>query len=323
MLSYFGTDQSQVQRYLTAKSVHDARHSLLMSAYWKIPLQVLVLLIGVFMFVFYLFTAPPMLFNRAHGPATCARAREPQNTGRSSSASRWRSTSAATPPISWRPPSASRIRRRLRLRARASTPGRRKSHASAAGDGAGARGVGRSDLQRRELRVPDVHPDATADRADRAAHGGDLLAAAIPIAAELNSLSTATVIDFYRRYVTTEASRCATTSKCRGLRPAFWGVFASLVAIWAAELGSLIEVVNRFGSFFYGSILGVFLLAFLWRRANGTGAFVGVDRRAWPSWPGSPRPRASRSSGTTSSAAVTVFVVGVIVSAIVPSSRRP
>ena len=53
-------------------------------------------------------------------------------------------------------------------------------------------------------------------------------------------------------------------------------MFASIVAIWAAELGSLIEVVNRFGSFFYGSILGVFLLAIGWRRANSTGAFVGL-----------------------------------------------
>ena len=55
-----------------------------------------------------------------------------------------------------------------------------------------------------------------------------------------------------------------------------WGLFACAVAVWAAELGSLIEVVNRFGSFFYGSILGVFLLAIGWCRANGTGAFVGL-----------------------------------------------
>ena len=66
MLSYFGTDQSQVQRYLTAKSVDEARSSLLMSAYWKIPLQALILLIGVLVFVFYLFQAPPLLFNPAH-----------------------------------------------------------------------------------------------------------------------------------------------------------------------------------------------------------------------------------------------------------------
>ncbi|MGH9386284.1 MAG: sodium:solute symporter family transporter, partial [Vicinamibacterales bacterium] len=65
-LSYFGTDQSQVQRYLSAKSIDEARTSLLVSAYWKIPLQSLVLLVGVLTFTFYLFTRPPMLFNSAH-----------------------------------------------------------------------------------------------------------------------------------------------------------------------------------------------------------------------------------------------------------------
>src|SRR5438067_1693 len=66
MLSYFGTDQSQVQRYLTARSIDEARNSLLISAYWKIPLQAMILLIGVLVFVFYTFERPPMLFNPAH-----------------------------------------------------------------------------------------------------------------------------------------------------------------------------------------------------------------------------------------------------------------
>src|SRR5213075_2335069 len=72
MLSYFGTDQSQVQRYLAAKSVDEARSSLLISAYWKIPLQAMVLLIGVLVFVFYQFERPPLLFNPAHERAVRA-----------------------------------------------------------------------------------------------------------------------------------------------------------------------------------------------------------------------------------------------------------
>src|SRR5580765_2058662 len=68
MLSYFGCDQSQVQRYLTAKSIDEARHSLLMSAYVKIPLQLLILTSGVLVFVFYLFQTPPMLFNQVYDP---------------------------------------------------------------------------------------------------------------------------------------------------------------------------------------------------------------------------------------------------------------
>ena len=71
--SYFGTDQSQVQRYLAAKSVDEARTSLLISAYWKIPLQALVLLVGVLVFVFYQFQRPPLLFNPAHERARAAR----------------------------------------------------------------------------------------------------------------------------------------------------------------------------------------------------------------------------------------------------------
>src|SRR5438093_13379286 len=75
MLSYFGTDQSQVHRYITAKSVDEARSSLLMSAYWKIPLQALVLLTGVLVFVFFVFKGPPLLFNPAAEQAV--RAAEP------------------------------------------------------------------------------------------------------------------------------------------------------------------------------------------------------------------------------------------------------
>ena len=100
-------------------------------------------------------------------------------------------------------------------------------------------------------------------------------AAMSTISAELAALSTATVIDFYRRWVRADGDDAHLLRVSR-LATRFWGLFASVVAIWAAELGSLIEVVNRFGSFFYGSILGVFLLAIGWKRANGTGAFVGL-----------------------------------------------
>src|SRR3989441_4085766 len=72
MLSYFGCDQSQVQRYLTAKSIDEARESLMMSAYVKIPLQLLVLTSGVLVFVYYLFQTPPMLFNHVYEPQIAA-----------------------------------------------------------------------------------------------------------------------------------------------------------------------------------------------------------------------------------------------------------
>jgi Na+/proline symporter len=100
-------------------------------------------------------------------------------------------------------------------------------------------------------------------------------AAMSTISGELSALSTATIIDFYRRFVRQEASDRHFLLVSR-VATGLWGIFASLVAIWAAELGSLIEVVNRFGSFFYGSILGVFILAIAAPRATGNGAFVGL-----------------------------------------------
>jgi solute:Na+ symporter, SSS family len=94
-------------------------------------------------------------------------------------------------------------------------------------------------------------------------------------AGELNALATATIIDFYRRHFVKEAtdrhyllvSRLATIG---------WGLFACVVAMYAANQGSLIEVVNRYGSFFYGSLLGVFMLAIVSKRATATGALVGL-----------------------------------------------
>jgi Na+/proline symporter len=102
-----------------------------------------------------------------------------------------------------------------------------------------------------------------------------LMAATDTIAGELNSLSTATVIDFYRRRFNPGASD-AHYLRVSKAATGMWGVFACAIAVWAAELGSLIEVVNRFGSFFYGSILGVFILAVAFPRATGNGAFIGL-----------------------------------------------
>ena len=102
-----------------------------------------------------------------------------------------------------------------------------------------------------------------------------LLAATDTIAGELNSLTTATVIDFYRRWLRPVASDRHYLRVSKVLT-GLWGLFACGVAVWAVELGSLIEVVNRFGSFFYGSVLGVFILAIAFPRATGHGAFIGL-----------------------------------------------
>jgi solute:Na+ symporter, SSS family len=95
------------------------------------------------------------------------------------------------------------------------------------------------------------------------------------ISSELNALATATTIDFYRRLMNPDATDRHFIFVGR-ISTFIWGIFACIVAIFATNLGSLIEVVNKFGSFFYGSLLGVFVLAFVVRRANATGAFIGL-----------------------------------------------
>jgi len=100
-------------------------------------------------------------------------------------------------------------------------------------------------------------------------------AAMSSISAELNALATATTIDLYRRHYKPEADDRHYV-KIGRIATGLWGVFACFVALYATSLGSLIEVVNRFGSFFYGSLLGVFVLAVAVPRARSRGAFWGL-----------------------------------------------
>jgi Na+/proline symporter len=100
-------------------------------------------------------------------------------------------------------------------------------------------------------------------------------AAMSSFSSEINSLASATIIDFYKRYFRPIASDAHYLWASRGAT-LFWGFFATVAACYAGKLGSLIEAVNKVGSYFYGPILGVFLLAFLVSRSNGSGAFFGL-----------------------------------------------
>ena len=321
-LSYFGTDQSQVQRYLTAKSVDAARHSLLMSAFWKIPLQVLVLIVGVLMFAYFLFQPAPMLFKNTHVAAMQA---SPQAAEYAALEQEF--TQAETT---------------------------RKSAAEAI---AVSRSAGASDADLEATEAVFVQADQ-AVRGGRARAKtlvtevtGDssyndtnyifptfvtqhlpigligiiiaaIFAAAMStIAAELNSLATASVIDIYKRHLNQTADDTHYVAVSR-YATVFWGLFACVVATFAANVGSLIEAVNKFGSYFYGSILGVFILALLVKRANGNSAFFGLIAGM-----GS----VACVAAFTSTAwlwqnvvgAVVVVVVGTLLSFVLPGTAKP
>ncbi len=265
MLSYFGTDQSQVQRYLAARSVTEARRSLLMSAYWKIPLQSLVLLIGVLVFVFYLFQAPPLLYNPAHEASVRSYAPEAYTELEGQYSAEFRARAEAAEAVAAGLPGASE-----RLEVHEDAVGRLRSEALQLAQEA----TGDSSVRDVNYIMPRFALDVLPLGLTGLFIAAIMAAAMSSISSELNSLSTTTVIDFYRRWIRPNAAE-GHMLRVSKLATGFWGVFACIVATFAATLGSLIEVVNRFGSFFYGSILGVFILAML-PVGRGIGAFYGL-----------------------------------------------
>ncbi|MCH7991226.1 MAG: sodium:solute symporter [Gemmatimonadetes bacterium] len=269
MRSYFGTAQSQVQRYLAARSVDEARRSLLMSAYWKIPLQALVLLVGVGVFVYYQFVRPPLLYNPAHEAAVVAERGAAYDALEESYASAFTLREAAALRVADATDDPS-------VEAAMQTYLAREADVEVIRSQALALAADVTGESSRDVNY--IIPRFVLSELPIGLAGlfiaGVLAAAMSSIAAELNSLATTTVIDFYKRWVKPEATDAHYLSVSKGATAA-WGVFACVVATYAASLGSLIEVVNRFGSFFYGSILGVFMLAMV-PRARGLGAFVGL-----------------------------------------------
>jgi solute:Na+ symporter, SSS family len=267
MLSYFGCDQSQVQRYLSGASLTQSRLSLLFNAFLKVPMQFLILLTGVLVFVFYHFHPPPLLWN-AKAEAALVQGLPPEEmaTLRAEVAQAHQARENAA-----RAYLETRSERDLR------------AYETTAGGVAKARVSTLLHLDPRSRAEYNdtnyIFPTYIVSQLPRGIAGlviAVIFAAAMStLSGELSSLATASMVDFYKRFVRTDGSDASDIFVSRALT-AFWGVFACAIALKAGQLGSAIEVVNRFGSYFYGSILGVFGLAVLTRRANATGAFYGL-----------------------------------------------
>jgi uncharacterized sodium:solute symporter family permease YidK len=273
-LAYFGTDQSQVQRYLTGKSIAHSRLSLLFNAVAKVPMQFFILFIGAMVFVFYVYEKPPILFERTELQRLQAA-----------------SLRAAYSPVEQKYDAAFERRRAAATRL---IEARRAGHS-----GLWQKGLAEYGSAQREL---DAARRAGAGLLEKA--GGKtvndtnyifltfvtrylpaglvgLVLAVIfgatmsAISAEMNALATVSVIDIYRRHLRKSASDRHYLAASRAAT-VFWGCYAVIAAHYAKRLGSLVEVVNILGSFFYGGMLGVFVLAFLFPRVRARGAFYGV-----------------------------------------------
>jgi len=270
-LSYFGCDQSQVQRYLTGQSLLQSRLSLIFNAFVKVPMQLLILAIGVLMFVFYHFEKPPLNFNESYHQTLMSRAGD-----------EYRELEA-------RHESAFRDRREAALDLDGAGTGyqgeeARERYLAATARLERVKGENHSLLTRVLGSEPSnevnyIFPSFLVHYAPAGILGilmAVIFAAAMSsFSSEINSLASATIIDFYQRYFRRQASDAHYLRVSRAVT-VFWGLFATTAACFAGRLGSLIEAVNKVGSYFYGPILGVFLLAFMVRRSNGAGAFWGL-----------------------------------------------
>lgn len=266
MLSYFGCDQSQVQRYLTGKSLRESRISLLFNGFAKLPVQFVILLTGALLFVFYQFEKPPVLFD----PATlaAARAERPAEMERTEAeydrafAERREAALALAAAEGSAEPEAAPARERF-LAADLAFRDTREDAVRVAEE---VRGESWSDTNH-------VFPTFVFTQLPAGLVGlmliAVLAAAMSTVESELSALSTATVVDFYRRFGDRlpffrpggpEASPRRLLLAGR-LGILFWGAVATGAALYMGRLGSAVEAVNRVGSYFYGPILGAFVLA--------------------------------------------------------------
>ena len=270
MLSYFGCDQSQVQRYLTAKSVNEARQSLLMSAFVKIPLQALVLMTGVCMFAVLRLqpAADAVQPGARRRRSRRARARRTTRRSRPSSPAGVRAR-AGPPPTRWRTPSrAEHDAARAAVHAR--RPRRCQGRPAAGGAGSSRRSPATTKYKDVTGDTPRPTSTTSSRRSSRRSMPIGLVgliiaaifaAAMSSIAAELNSLGDRHGDRRLQAPADQARSVDAHYLRVSKLGDACLGPRRLRRGAVAVRLGSLIEVVNRFGSIFYGSLLGVFVLA--------------------------------------------------------------
>jgi len=272
-LSYFGTDQSQVGRYLTGSSVGQSRLGLLMNGMIKIPMQFLILLIGVLVFAFYQFNPPPLFFNR--------------NEVKQIKAS----------------PYAGQYQKLEEQYATAARQKKEKANALVAAfnsNNNAAINAAQAQLQTVQTQTDTLRKQGMAlmKQNNALAEVNDtnyvflsfvtkylpkglvglliaivLLASMGSTASALNSLASTTVVDIYKRVINKTATDQNYVTASR-LATVFWGVICLLMALYAGQLGNLLEAVNKLGSYIYGTILGVFVVAFYLKQIKSNAVFI-------------------------------------------------
>ena len=274
-LAYFGTDQSQVQRYLSGGSLRETRLGLMFNGIFKIPMQFFILLLGTLVFAFYQFERPPLFFNQTEWRQ---HAQLPGGEALRSLDDRFVSLHAET---------AARVRDWLAA----------QHSGNAAGEAPARAAMVAAQESERQLRIEATKTltaiDPKADTKDtdyvfltfvldHLPHGIiGLLVAVIfagglaSISSELNALGSTVAVDFYRNLWKPDATDAHYVLASKGFT-ALWGLLALMIAFFFQFADNLIQAVNIIGSVFYGPVLGLFIVAFFFKRVGGTGAFWGA-----------------------------------------------
>ena len=270
-LSYFGTDQSQVQRYIAGPSLRAGRLGLMFNAVLKIPMQFVILVLGAFLFVFYQFVPAPVFFNEAEW-------RRHAQDGRFRAIEAEHASAVAQ--------SQSAIRGWLEARASDDTAREASARATMVAASQHSRAV------RAEAKAALASADPRTKTKDsdyvfitfiltQLPHGavGLLLAvmfsaALSSTASELAALGTTTTIDVWRHLRPLIAADEARNVRVARRFTALWGAVAVTFALFAGFAENLIEAINILGSIFYGVVLGLFLVAFFLRHVGGTAVFL-------------------------------------------------
>lgn len=271
-LAYFGTDQSQVQRYLTGESVTQSRLGLLFNGMAKVPMQFFILLLGVMVFVFYQFERPPLFFN----PLTM---KQLQSSVRDEDFQK----------LDQQYDQAFKEKsQRLQAYLDATHSGDKTRVTEAQTQLKAAEGKVREIQQHAAQAFTLSNPPI--DTNDTNYIFLSFVIKYLPVglvglifacifaasmsstSGELSALATCSVVDIYKRLVKKEGSERHYLTISR-IAMVLWGVYAIFFAHYATYLGSLIEAVNILGSLFYGTMLGIFLLAFYFKSIGGTATF--------------------------------------------------
>ena len=264
-LSYFGTDQSQVGRYLTGSSIRESRIGLIMNGIVKIPMQYFILVVGVLVFVYYMFNTSPLFFNqlavdKLKVTAYKAQVLKIEEDHTQLSAQKKKLLGQ------WENGDQQKIALELKSISDQEQRNRKKIKDMVKESGIA---IEQSDTNYIFIRfVTDHMPKGLVGLLIAVI----FLAAWGSIAATLNSLSSSTLIDFHKIHINKNPTESEEFSLSRWYT-LFWGVFCIIFAQFATNLGSLIEAVNILGSWFYGVMLGVFLVAFYLKRIGGNAVF--------------------------------------------------